>query len=410
MRKKLISQALWILLMLALLAACGGNERSSLNVAGNGGEFIKYDDAIYYREDRADTYASSGIWDWFERQPGAPVRVMQLNEDGTSEPVFDDTGYGGMYLYEDADGELRFLLNAYVIEEDDGYTAYVPEIYSVNRSGGDRIDFGEGYIVALDEARSLIVAATYRGGIVAFNLHTQEATLLAEAYLRPEHYDPGQGVLYCQSGENYSEDSVFTLTAIDMESGAEAVILDLSQDDFYDLTGNDYFGDYYEVRNLWKDGDSVFAYVAGYGGSAYMYYDSVLLEVDGQGVYRAIALPSARDWYGPDNVYSLDTDGAFYENGVGYEVFVEGADEPLKVLAAKDLLGIGIIERPEFGMDGFTSIKSLAWLGSDFFFSVTTGTRNEDEDIGWRNGYDRQETSVYWKDMSSGEIQLLYSY
>ncbi len=410
MRKKLVSQALWILLMLAVLAACGGNEKSGLNVVNNGGEFIKYDDAIYYRQDRADTYASSGIWDWFERQPGAPVRVMRLNSDGTSEPVFDDTGYGGMYLYEDSGGELRFLLNAYTVEEDDGYTAYVPEIYSVNRSGGDRIDFGEGYIVALDEVRSLIIATTYRGGVVAYDLHTQESTSLAEAYRRAEHYDPNQGVLYCLSGENDSDDSVFTLTAIDMKSGAETVVLDLSRDDFYDLTGNDYSGDYYEVQNLRVDGDSVFVYVAGYGGSAYMYYDSVLIELGTDGTYSAVDSPSARDWYGLDNVYSLDTDGAFYENSAGCEVFVEGIDEPKQVLTAADLLEIGITERPEFNLEGFTSIQPLAWLGSDFFFSVTTGTRNENEDIGWRNGYDRQGTSVYWKEMNSGEIQLLYSY
>ena len=81
-----------------------------------------------------------------------------------------------------------------------------------------------------------------------------------------------------------------------------------------------------------------------------------------------------------------------------------------EVLSAADIAGIALQKGEYFDESGFASLKEVEYLDGDLFFTAVTGTRNTDEDIGWRYGYNRGETYVYRKDLTTGQIELLYSY
>lgn len=63
-------------------------------------------------------------------------------------------------------------------------------------------------------------------------------------------------------------------------------------------------------------------------------------------------------------------------------------------------------------VDGHFSqdIKEVEYLGGKLFFAVTDLTYSAEDSIGWRDGYVRDRTAYYCKDLESGEISLLYEY
>jgi hypothetical protein len=80
------------------------------------------------------------------------------------------------------------------------------------------------------------------------------------------------------------------------------------------------------------------------------------------------------------------------------------------VLSLEDLNVLGLPDGEYYGKEDFAAIQGMEYTDGEIFFTVVTGTRNSDEDIGWRYGYDRSLSKVHRKDIVTGEVSLLYSY
>ena len=82
--------------------------------------------------------------------PETQKEIVCIDSDGKETELFTDEGYGDIYLINDrfymTDGEFH-------IESGSEYS----QLYSVDMQGNDRIDYGDGKILAIDKERNIIV-------------------------------------------------------------------------------------------------------------------------------------------------------------------------------------------------------------------------------------------------------------
>jgi hypothetical protein len=152
--------------------------------------------------------------------------------------------------------------------------------------------------------------------------------------------------------------------------------------------------------------------LAWYEGSLGSLGGSALINIfkDGRG-YEVVREPSAVDWFGMEKPFAGFYNSPFSEEETdGYYIFSDEAAQLTEVLSAQDLTALGLPDGEYYGEEDFAAIQSIEYVDGDIFFTLATGTRNSAKDVGWRYGYDRSKTDVYRKDLSTGEIILLFTY
>ncbi len=377
----------------------------------NGGNYVKYKDFIYYREGNDDSYEKSGLWDDFGFIKGSESKMMKLNPDGTSEVVFIDNGFGRIFIYKDEKGNPRLFLTGYIEDLEDDQFLY-SNVYSVTLDGTDIINYGSGNVFAIDEERGLAMIAGYRGGISTVNLNSRERFDFAEAYYRPIYYDPYDGIIYCEDASGEISDEDIIICSFHISDGVKTILYSATRDDIDEMLNDDYSGDYFETISIKTSDKYVWIYLAGYGGSAYHYYNSALLKINKDGSYHNIvSSPIEIDWFGDKKPFSYEEDTPFYSERKGY--YISGLKDkiyPEIILTDNDFKEINLRDGEYFGEDDFVTIGNIEYVDSNIFFTVLTGIRNEEEDVGWRYGYNRGETRVYRKNIETNRIDLLYFY
>ena len=399
-------------------ATGGAGSRAGIEIINNGGLYVKYG-SVYYRQYGAGSFSKSGIFNNFYPMPGAKSKIMRLNNDGTSDMLFDDDGTGPIYIYRDADQSREPLFILTRIKSGGADRDY-NEIYGVTFDGRVTDIKLTGNIVAVDGRRSLIIAQKNEGAIFAYDMRTQKTTRLTGDNFWPVYYDEKDGVLYIyeQTEDLYDYDAVrgddyFNVAAYNVENAKKTVLFSASEETVTSYMGEwHYPGQYYEFQNSSTDDKNFYVNIVQYGGTAYMLNGEVRVVIAKDGSsHRYMSEMSEPDWFGVQKPFTYRSDSPFYKDTPGYYVYESaGARAPRLVLNDADLAAAGLPSGVYYGDDDFGALQNIEYVDGRVFFTVTTGIRNYDEDIGWRTGYDRVKSRVYVKDLTTGKITQIYSY
>ena len=415
------SKLKWVVAVLAIsgcmMTACGEqasgpasneNPSAAFVVHNNGGHFISHEGDFYFRQYRDGSFEKSGLYDRFPFVQGSVSDMVRLDAEGVVTTLFQDKGYGAIFLYEDADGHARFLLSGYPETSGD---ERAPTVYSLRIDGSDPVLYGDGSVFAVDGSKGLAIINTSRGGIAMLNLKSDRWEELVEAYHRPLYYDVPEAMLYCEDASGSSGESRLDVCRIDVQTGETTRVFSMTDELFEKLSGEENLGDSYEVRARRATEQHILMYVASFGGSGHFYYNSVLIGIDRQTAeYEALSSSAACDWFGEQAVFTYREEGPFFESRSGYYLCgVSGSQDPGLVLSERELSAIGVRDL-YFDEDAFSNIIGIEHADGSVFFTVASGARNEGKDIGWRYGYNRDTYQVFKKDIATGDIAMLYSF
>ena len=382
----------------------------------NGGQYVMYDGATYFRQYSKSNFAGSARWDEFLPVPGAKSAMVRLSDDGTMDKIFTDNGYGPIFIYRESYDDASFVLNR-EYEGEDG--EIVREIYSVGLDGTGEIIYGSGSVFAVDENMGTIIASTPQGGIYEINFVTGKWTEMVQSGHVPLYYDLYENMLYCEDNSGYGWYSTFC--SIDMVTGHKATLFGESMAGAAEVLGEDEYG-WCKYINTRPYEDVVQVYLAKYGGTAKMLGEAALLRLNKDGSGFTVEKNTAiGDWFGQWTPFSFQDESPFQEdqehmNKTGYWMFTDGLGLT-ELISKSDLAKIGLADGEYFGEDDFVVLQHVEFVGENLFFTVVTGTRNPSEDIGWRFAYNLGRSrvykmDVYWagENLVPGDITLLYSY
>lgn len=117
------------------------DDLSMLECADRMNHYYAYRDGkVYYRQYHEDSFAQSGLWGNYAPVPGTEKEMVCIDQAGVKSELFQDKGCGAFYLI----GERFYMME-------------VGNLYSVDMEGQDRIDYGMGEIIAVDEAEHIIL-------------------------------------------------------------------------------------------------------------------------------------------------------------------------------------------------------------------------------------------------------------
>ncbi len=257
---------------------------------------------VYYRRYHEDSFeATSYTYENYSYLPvsGVEKEMVCIDREGVQTALFTDKGQGDFYLIGD-----RFYMT------DSG-------VYSVDMEGRDRIDYGDGEILAADGTKNILILGLEEGGhdlwrpdYCVLDCHTGVCTsLLSKAYhARDEEegfwsfeaYQDGWVYLtFFRRGGEDGQGGETTLYAVSLD-GVWNEVITLASDTYMSYSEN--------VIGLQALGDRLFFLFGGYDGSAGWYQGGRIIAVRRDGTDYRFMEQDGNDFYPADCLY-LRQDG-----------------------------------------------------------------------------------------------------
>ena len=366
-------------------------------VINNGGYYVGYT----VRNDVGDGSGESTLV-YFRSLAGGSAKsgkVMRLHPDDTVTPLFDDDGYGPIFIHLDDRLGPRFVLNRRTAAADS--QSYTLQFYTTDLQGGHKSAYRDGQVFALDQERDLVVGSAAGGEIFTFNLKNAERKVLAKANHQPLYYDPEYGVLYCADGSanvntKPGGEIVRTLCSLAVADGKETLLFSQTDTKIAKIMKSKTIG-WYTFENVRPQGAYVYANIAGYYGRSPTYFGCVRLRIgkDGAG-YSLASFPGKREWFGEYRPFSYKSEGPYADPGDfiiyqdskppanysggdagGFYIFYNNSQA--QILSLEDLAGLGLPEGGyfHFGEKASTTLENAEFLDGNIFFRVVTEAHDE---------------------------------
>lgn len=423
--------------------------------------YVYQDGKVYYRRYHGDSYEEAALWGMYGPIPETGKEIVCIDSDGTVTELFADKGYGDMYLINN-----RFYMTDGRMCEEDGTSYVETRLYSVDMQGKDRIDYGNGKILAIDKERNMIIFQMREQGDLcyyAMNYETGEKKRVLKE-LDDEFID----VHAYRDGWIYYErwrikgGGVARLCAVSLE-GEQREIIALTS--YINQQPNSY-GE--TILHVEVDEERIYFTFGGYDGSAQVFQGGKLISVKLDGTdYKAVEI-SEEAFYlchdgGKTMVYFIDYPLLVNDSRKRYNTLVWDVDEDICYLSefpqnilhksgqmagiwsyypadksalceltlyeaesekiqtsiyaipddsgkivkvAKDLKNC--IPKGENEEPG--RIQELYYADGFLYFTVEYNIYDEETSIGWRDGYRRLHTDVYRLKTGESAAQMLYSY
>ena len=400
-------------------------------VENNGGTVVGYHGNRYYWRYSPESKNSSGLFGYFPYDPNVENELVCRYADGTEEVIFTGAGNGDIYMA----GDRIYLQNG------------SSDFYSVDLSGGDRVDYTGMDIWAADDEAGTVVAqrlsptqgisvvdvrsggvypvyegfATYAGtidGCVYFSAADSATGELVLYQLRTDGTDLPKEIDRCSIDEEYGAGSYVTeITQIGdtlyysygcyagtggffQTGGINSVKTDgsghmecvepgiIQAEEFLAAPDEDDVLIYY----IGPDNEMVGSYIGYWDDSA---YGRCTMKSMATGETLQIDFPLSRQG---SFVYLDGTVSRIMENEADYEILI-----PEETAAA-----VGLTEEEDTSQ--LVLIKDAEILGRELFFTVETSVRDAGADIGWREGYSRTRSDFYTMEIGGNQPELIYSY
>ncbi|MDE6421177.1 MAG: DUF5050 domain-containing protein [Lachnospiraceae bacterium] len=421
--------------------------------------YVYQDGNVYYRRYHEDSYEEAALWAMYDSQPipGAKKEIVCIDSDGTETELFTDEGYGDIYLVND-----RFYMTDGVNME-----VYMGlQLYSVDMQGNNRIDYGNGRILAIDRERNVMVLQMWeeegdshwdRTRYYAMNYETGETEPINfdDGHIRVEAYQDGW--LYYTKYDK-DDKAVHMLCAVSLE-GEQREILALTSDHNINNEDHEY------ISHVKVDEDRIYFLYGGYSGTLVAFQGGLLISVRLDGTdYRAVMIPEDffylshnngktmiyfPRYFFPDEAesfqehnmwawdmdantcyftdfperilrdYDLQTRGMPTEKGVLCEWSLYGENPQTNIYAVPDDSGIIVRVATDLGdciakwedeeID-WIRYRDLYYADGFLYFTIEYSAYDETASIGWRDGYRRLRSEVYRLKTGESTANMLYSY
>ncbi|MDE5819830.1 MAG: DUF5050 domain-containing protein [Lachnospiraceae bacterium] len=421
--------------------------------------YVYQDGNVYYRRYHEDSYEEAALWAMYNSHPipGTKKEIVCIDSDGKETELFTDEGYGEIYLVND-----RFYMTDGVNME-----VYMGlQLYSVDMQGNNRIDYGNGRILAIDRERNVMVLQMWEeeGGshwdrtrYYAMNYETGETELINfdDSRIRVEAYQDGW--LYYTKYDK-DDKAVHMLCAVSLE-GEQREILALTSDHNINNEDHEY------ISHVKVDEDRIYFLYGGYSGTLVVFQGGLLISVRLDGTdYRAVMIPEDffylshnngktmiyfPRYFFPDEAetfqehnmwawdmdantcyftdfperilrdYDLQTRRMPTEKGVLCEWSLYGEEPQTNIYAVPDDsgsivrvatdLGDCITKWEDEGSD-WIRYRDLYYADGFLYFTIEYSAHDETASIGWRDGYRRLRSEVYRLKTGESTANMLYSY
>lgn len=114
--------------------------------------YVYQDGKVYYRRYHEDSYEETALWGSYDPIPETEKEIICMDEEGVETVLFADEGYSDIYLVDD-----RFYMTDGKLCEENGSVYTERRLYSVDMQGDDRIDYGNGKIIAVDKEQKNMI-------------------------------------------------------------------------------------------------------------------------------------------------------------------------------------------------------------------------------------------------------------
>lgn len=435
------------------------------NLKYTNGTYVYQDGKVYYRRYHEDSYKDKELWGAYGFIPETKKEIVCVDEDGVETVLFDDEGYGDIYLINN-----RFYMTDGKLYEKNGSTYTEKRLYSVDMQGNDRIDYGRGSIYAVDTDRKIFILEMWEDGTVYYimNYETGEKKPLfnepVDYYINIEDYQDGW-LYYGICDHEYSPDfSLNKLYAVSIE-GEQKEIIEI-------MSVRSYYGSIIDIE---VDEDRVYFILGSYAGSAVDFQGGWLVSVKLDGTdYKAVRAEDDAFYLCHDNGKPLVYFPQYYNGLFGDDDRPEGynntlvwdveADKcycsgfPSNVLHYYDIrTGVmwrycsadmgalcsitisdselqsektevyaipddsGKIIRVVMDIEKYITkwkdeevdlikYKDFYFADGVLFFKVEYSAYDEETRIGWRDGYRRLHTDIFRLKIGESKAEVLYSY
>ena len=426
--------------------------------------YVYQDGKVYCRRYHEDSYEETALWGAYRFIPETKKEIVCIDSDGRETELFDDEGYGDIYLINN-----RFYMTDGKLREENGIVHEDKQLYSVDMQGNDRIDYGNGEILAIDRDRNIIILRMWEQDDVfyyAMNCETGEMKPILhqddDVVINIGDYQDGW--LYYEKYKA-GDAAIVRLCAVSLE-GEQREIIALTSDINKRLYG------YKEtILRIEVDGDRIYFIFGGYDGSEYVFQGGKLISVKLDGTdYKAVEAPGDAFYLSHVNgktlvyfprYYYLETDSVdeydttvwdvdanicapsdfprnileVYDREVGsmrhYYPANKGAlcelmmyehklkEEKTNIYAVPDDSGkiVRVVTNLEESIAKWENeeicliqYEDLYYADGFLYFKVEYSNYDAETSIGWRSGYRRLRSDVYRLKTGESTAQMLYSY
>lgn len=369
---------------------------------------IEIDNKIYFRQYSSDSILEGDVLGYYSEVKSAPKRFVSLDEDGKLADVFEDNGYGSIYL-------LEGRLFSQCMTQDGS------RVYSCDLTGKNKTMWSSWEI--LDQAEDgFLICKTSNDGLAVID-SIEEKIVVEEAVQYQGCFD---NIIYY----SIQKKDTVELHSVDSEGNKKQIITvsvkDVTSKGSYDsntinIGGLDVCGEY-------------MAFAAGDYQSYGSYYGGVIALCKLDGIEKTLfySESSSHSFYNEGKktafLYEQDEEVKWEELSVemletfkriptygvldayhsvsGYIMHSDWKETYLYENEYEELLAE--IEKAQKYQYDYHEIKNAEILGNKLFFNIVLEKADPSKDIGWRAYYERVATYEYVKDLGTGEIRLLY--
>lgn len=419
------------------------------------------DGKVYYRRYHEDAFEETGLWGYYRFVPETKKEIVCIDSDGRETELFDDQGYGNIYLIDD-----RFYMTGAELYEEDGVICRHMQLYSVDMQGNDRIDYGNGKILAIDRERNIIIVEVkesplYYYYVIDYKTGEKKAIDITDHY--PIYQD---GWLYHEETIDNDYFLYHKWYALSLEGEEKEIIAITSECNNWEVSRH---GEGMVCTAV--DEDRTYFIYGGYDGSANVFQGGKLVSVKHDGTdYKAVPVDSEGFYLCHENgrplvyfdlafgatgdldaeygtyVWDVEADICYpstFPEDLLYEYFKQidwiewysgdrgtlcqleiNEDESNKekttnIYAIPDDSGkiVRIIENLENYITKWENeevdliqYEDLYYADGFLYFTVEYSAYDQEASIGWRDGYRRLRSDVYRLKIGNSAAQVLYSY
>lgn len=419
------------------------------------------DGRVYYRRYHEDSFEGTALWAQYDPVPNTEKEMVCIDQEGVKKELFKDMGWGDFYLI----GE-RFYMTE-LVETDSGRER---RIYSVDMRGRDRIDYGEGKILAGDEERKCLLLELYGAETTSQNeycvLDCGSGACTQPGFLSEEHPPEEENGHWdfegYQDGWIYMSHSRWSWEGSrTQETELYAASVEGEWNKVITLTSDRNYAEYIHQPEML--GDRIFFIYGGYAGSGQYYQGGSIITVKRDGTdCRFIRGVTSNDRYPSNHYYLQQTEGKIlvyypcdyriasgWDDGeeekymvtvwdidtrtlqpsdfpaysiAGNYAYGLHTDEENHVLALPDQTGrivrvtgpledyIEVLPIDSGGAKSNPQFKELYYKDGYLYFGAEYNEWSHEDSIGWRDGYRRVRTEAYRLKLGEEKAELLYDY
>lgn len=390
-----IRRFLVVLIMSMLIVGCGvkdnkensnnnsndnsNKEEVSINKQSNLGDFVKYNDDLYYWKINNNSRSSSALFGQFDEQNNSINELVKVDKDGKESIVLKDKGSNELVIVNDK------IYTSYTVDSD----KKTRMIYSVNLDGSNKKDIGIGNIQYINDKR--IIASTSDQKIVTIDLKNNEyKELISDVELLTVKDD----IIYYGKLEN----NVYTINSI---TGTDTKnIINVNTTDFKvsNVTNISF------EKAILLD-NQIDIYVGFRDGSAGLLNGLIKVTINSNG-------NASKEVVSNFNENSFTSDRLYYRydsnNTSNSTLVYEDTTGKVTDIIKKD----DIAKKYNLTLNDETElfIYNGSALDNDIYFVMDYVTHDSANDIGWRYSYKRNKTMYLKYNLSSKELEKIYEF